>query len=61
MEMNGGSSYVVPRSHPLRSLVLYFCYKGWKQKGFLDYQGRAGIMSLYGGTLDRSCSVSIIE
>ena len=44
MEMIGGSS-VVPRSHPLRPLVLYFFLIG-VETGLLDYQGRAGIISI---------------
>ena len=49
---------VVPRSHPLRPLVLHFVSWGWKQKGFLEYQGRAGSCPLYGGTFNRSYLVS---
>ena len=37
---------VVPRLHPLRPLVLYFVYKGVEAEGLLDYQGRAGIISI---------------
>ena len=37
----------VPRSYPLRSLVFYFVYiLGVETEGLLDYQGRAGIISI---------------
>ena len=32
----------VPRSYPLRSLLLYFVLIGVETEGLLDYQGRAG-------------------
>ena len=39
---------IVPRSHPLRPLVLYFVenFKGVEAEELLDYQGRAGIISI---------------
>ena len=37
---------VVPRSHPLRPLVFYCVFVGVETEGLLDYQGRAGIISI---------------
>ena len=39
---------IVPRSHPLRPLVLYLVenFKGVEAEELLDYQGRAGIISI---------------
>ena len=46
MEMNGGSSGVVPRLHPLRPLFLTCLIGGGKQIRLSDFQGRAGIPSI---------------
>ena len=59
MEMNGGSSAPYLACSPCVPLFV-LCLIGVETEGLLDDQGQAEIISpLYGGTFDRSCSVSI--
>ena len=53
MEMNGGSSAAYLACTPCVSLFV-LCLTRVEAEGLLDYQGRAGIISLYGGTVARS-------